>query len=128
MRYYFTPIAFLAVSLGNATSASAHFGLGGDEDVGHILFWVWGIFLVGIAGFFIYQRWFVSDEPPEGHALKGRLSELERALLSCQSQLQNAQDYPKECGLSELERQERQDSVISIKGMIDKTKSELAAI
>ena len=127
MRYHLMLVTFLAASLSNATLALAHFGLADGDDVGTGLFWVWGVFLAGIVGFFVYKKWWASDEQPERRALKRRLGELERALSSCQSQLQNAKDYPNECGLSEEQRRERLTTVMSIQGLIDKTKAELAA-
>jgi len=127
MRYALMLISFLAGSLSNVISVRAHFGLADGDDVGTGLFWVWGAFIVGVAGFILYRR-SLAKLPPEGRELKRRLNELERALTSCHSQLRNADDYPTECGLSDQQRRARLDSVLSIQGMIAKTKSELAAI
>ncbi len=128
MRFYLISITFLAAGLGTATSAFAHFGLADGDDVGTGLFWAWGVFLAGIVGFFVYRKYWRGEEKQNYRAVKHRLSDLERALRSCQSQLQNAEDYPRECGLSDQQRRENQQSVISIQGLIIKTKAELAAI
>lgn len=118
----------IAASFSNVTPALAHFGLADGEDIGSELFWVWGIFIAGILGFFVYQRFCASDETPAGKALKIRISDLERALNSCQSQLQNAADYPNECGLTDRHRQERLESAASLQGLIEESKIELATI
>ena len=119
-------IAFLAGSLAPVSSAFAHFGLAGDEDVGHVLFWFYGLLLAGITGYVIYRKWWRAKVTPEHRALKRRLNEFERALTSCRTQLQNAEDYPKECGLTDLQRRERQESIESIQGKIVEIKLDLA--
>ena len=120
-------IAFLAGSLAPVSSAFAHFGLAGDEDVGHVLFWFYGLLLAGITGYVFYRKWWRAKVTPEHRALKRRLNEFERALTSCMTQLQNAEDYPKECGLTDLQRRERQESIESIQGKIVEIKLDLAA-
>jgi len=127
MRTRFLLIASLAGSLAPLSTAFAHFGLAGDEDVGHVLFWFYGLLLAGITGYVLYRKWWKPEESPEHRALKRRLSECERALTSCRTQLQNAEDYPKECGLTDVQRRECQESIASIQGKIEKIKMDLAA-
>ncbi len=117
----------LAGSLAPLTLAFAHGVTGGEEDGGNGLFWLYGLVLASIAGFVIYRKWWGARESPERRALKRRLSDFERALTSCMAQLHNAEDYPKECGLTDEQRQERLESVESIQGKIDEIKMDLAA-
>ena len=98
---------FILESLYPIKSTFAHFGLSGDEDVGHALFWFYGILLVGIIGTVIHRKWLAKNETPERRKLKINLREFERSLNSYLLQLQNADDYPNECGISEEERLEK---------------------
>ena len=107
-------------------SAYAHFGLSGDEDVGHALFWFYGILLTSIIGYVIYRKWLAKNETPERLILKRRLSEFERTLNSCLVQLQNADDYPNECGLTDMQRLERNKTISTIQKKIDEIRLELA--
>ena len=124
-------LSVMMTSLGGSItpfgSAFAHFGLAGEDDVGHEFFWVYGIVLSSVIGFIIYRKYWARKDPPEVRALKRQLSELERALKLFQTQLKNAEDYPKECGLTDQQRQERLDSVESIQGQITAAKADLAA-
>lgn len=126
MRYVSILIASLVGILAPISVAFAHFGLAGDDEVGHALFWIYGILLIGIATFVIYRKAIGSKESPERRSLKRQLSELERALASRTTQLKYAKDYPNECGLSDEQRREVIESVTSIRIQISKAKSELA--
>ena len=117
----------LAGSLAPLSFALAHGVTGGEEDAGNELFWLYGLVLTGIAGIVIYRKWWATRESPERRQLKRRLIDFERALTSCRAQLQNAEDYPKECGLTDEQRLERLKSLASIRGKIDEIKMELAA-
>ncbi len=119
-------VTFLAGSLAPLSFAIAHGVTGGEENAGNELFWIYGFLLVGIAGLVICRKWWAIKESPERRALRRRLSEFERALASCRAQLQNAENYPKECGLTEEQRQERLQSAASIQGKIDEIKMDLA--
>ena len=116
------PLEFLFLT----KSALAHFGLSGDEDVGHALFWFYGILLTSIISYVIYRKWLAKNETPERLILKRRLSEFERTLNSCLVQLQNADDYPNECGLTDKQRSERKETVATIQKKIDEIRLELA--
>lgn len=126
MRYGLLLSLVVAGSLSPLASAFAHFGIGDDEN-GHQLLWVYGILLSTLAGFIVYRKWLGGKETPERRELKRHLSELERAHAACLTQLQNAEDYPKECGLTEEQRRERLDSVASFEGMIKQAHADLAA-
>ena len=127
MRYLSILTTSLTLNLAPFTAAFAHFGLTGDDDIGHELFWLYGILLASVAGFFIYRKFWTSNEPPEVRMLKRKISELERALKLSQTQIQNALDYPKECGLTDQQRKERLESIASIRGQITTAKADLAA-
>ena len=104
----------------------AHFGLSGDEDVGHALFWFYGLLLVGVIGTVIYRKWLAKNETPERRKLKQNLREFEHSLNTYLVQLQNADDYPNECGISEEQRLEKNKSVATIQNKIDEIRLELA--
>ena len=127
MRPKLLLITSLVGSLAPLALAFAHGVFGGEEDAGNGLFWLYGLVLAFIAGIVIYRKWWGARESPERRALKGRLSDFERALSSCMAQLQNAEDYPKECGLTDEQRLERLKSVASIQGKIEAIKMDLAA-
>ena len=125
---YLLPIAVIFIgSVAPLASAYAHFGLAGDEEIGHGLFIGYCVLLIGLMSFIIYRKWIRSAENPEHRDLKRNLRELQRAQTSCKTQLQNAKDYPKECGLTDAERRERESSMANIQRQIDETESHLAA-
>ena len=126
MRYLWLLMASSAWSLAPLSAALAHGAQTGEQDSGHGLFWIYGFLLAGIAGLIIYRKWWRGKEPPERRALKRRLGELQRAHASCLKQLQNAEDYPKECGLTGEQRRDRVESVALIRRRIDETKADLA--
>lgn len=118
----------LVGSLAPFSQAMAHFGLADGEDFGHGIFWVYGFVFAGLIGFVFYQRWSRTKGTPEQRSLKLQLKELDHALKSCLKQIQNADDYPNECGLSDEERRENIKSAASLQTQIDQTKTTLAAI
>jgi len=105
----------------------AHGGLAGDTDPGHGIWWVYGILLSGLIAYPIYRLWRHGNETPARKALKRRLAELEHEAASCLTRLRNADDYPRECGLTDNERQECVDSLAAFRNLIEEAKSELAA-
>ncbi len=109
-------------------SASAFCGLDIDADTGRGILAVWGGAVFGLGGFTLHRIWRNAAEPPEARALKTRLGELERGLALISSQLRNAEDYPRECGLSEEQHRDRQEAAISIREMIADVNSQLALI
>ena len=119
MHTRFFLILLLLGCFSSIKSAFSHGGLSGDEDVGNALFWVYGILLAGIIGTIIYRKWFAKDETPERRELKRCLSEFEHSLNSCLVQLQNADDYPNECGLNKEQRSEKKETVALIQKKID---------
>jgi len=127
MRYLLILLLVFLGSWAPLDMAHAHFGLAGDEDIGHGMFWAYGLVLAGLVGFVIYQKWTRHTSSPEQRALKRDLRELQRARTSCLTQLQNAMDYPKECGLTDAERQEREKSVALFQRKIDEAEAHLAA-
>ncbi len=127
MRYLLLTTIILFGSITPWNSAQAHFGLAGDEDIGHGMFWAYGLVLAGLAGFVFYRKWTRSTSSPEHRVLKRELRELQRAHTSCLTQLQNAKDYPKECGLTDAERREREQSVNLMQRQIDEAEAHLAA-
>ena len=118
-RTLFLLTASLAGSLAPLVQAFAHWVTGGEEDGGNELLWLYGLVLAAIAGFVIYRKKWPGNVSPERRALKRQLSDFERALTLCMSQLQNADDYPKECGLTEKQRLDRVQSAASIREKID---------
>lgn len=99
---------------------------GGDHDEGNEFFWLYGLVLAAIAGFLIYRKWWRNKESPERRALRRQLGDFERDLALYVTQLQNAEDYPRECGLTGEERRQRQDTVTAIQREIDEIKMDLA--
>ncbi|NQV54236.1 MAG: hypothetical protein HQ503_00130 [Rhodospirillales bacterium] len=108
--------------------AYAHGGVGSGDDGGTGLFLIYGLVLAGVAGLIIYRKWIRAGQSPEQRTLKRSLKDFERALETCLTQLQNAEDYPNECGLTETERRERLASAASIRAQIERAKAGLAAI
>lgn len=101
----------------------AHGVLASDDDTGYGIWWLYGI-LGGLGGLVAYRRWRGGKERPQIRAHKRRLADLERALKSCLMQLRNADDYPKECRLTEEARRENLDSAAKIRRLIEDAKSE----
>ncbi|MBT3916083.1 MAG: hypothetical protein HN731_01345 [Rhodospirillaceae bacterium] len=114
------------VSLAAMDTAYAHSGTVGDEDVGGNMFWAYGLVLSGLAGILIYRKWMRSTSSPEQRALRYNLKELQRAHTACLKQLQNAKDYPRECGLTDAERLEREKSVALFQRKINEAEAHLA--
>lgn len=117
-RYLLLLIMSVTGAMAPLASASAHFGLYGDEEIGNGLFWVYGVLFAALAAFIIYRKRSRAGLTPEQRALRQRVAELERALTACMTQLQNAEDYPNECRLTHAERQERMVSASSIREKI----------
>ena len=115
-----TLILTLAGSIITPALLHAHGVLASDDDTGYGIWWLYGI-LGGLGGFFI---WWGGKNPPQIRARKRRLADLERALNSCLMQIRNAEDYPKECSLTEEERRENLGSATRIRRLIEDTKSE----
>ena len=100
-------------------SARAHFGLYGEEDFTHNgLLWTYGAAFLAIIGFLIYRKRTQGRLTPEQRELRSRVAELERALAVCTTELQNARDYPNECGLTPAEHEERLVSASEIRDKI----------
>jgi hypothetical protein len=109
------------------SKALAHFGLADGEEIGHGIFWVYGLVFTTLIGFVFYQRWARGKGTIEQRSLRLQLKELDRALHSCLKQIQNADDYPNECGLSKEQRNENMASVLQLQSQIDQTKEMLSA-
>ena len=127
MRYLLFISVLLLTGAIYADTAHAHFGLAGDDEVGHGLIIGYGLLLFGLVSFVVYRKWLRTSESPEQRTLKRNLRELQRARTSCLTQLQNAVDYPKECGLTESERLEREKSVALFEHEINEAEAHLAA-
>ena len=95
-----------------------------DDDAGYGIWWLYGILFVGLGGFLFYWKWRRLKESPGVRAHKRRLADLERALNSCLMELRNADDYPKECGLTEEARRDNLDSATKIRRLIEDAKLE----
>lgn len=115
-----------AGGLAPLVEARAH-GVIGGEDSGNWLFWLYGLVAAAIIGFIGYRKWWAGKISPERRALRQQLRDFEHALNSCRTQLQNAVDYPKECGLTESQRLDQVQSAALIEEKIDEIKAELAA-
>ena len=105
----------------------AHFGFADSEDPGHGIFWAYGFVFFTLIGFIFYRRWDRRRGTPEQQSLRLHLKELNRALNSYLKQIQNADEYPNECGLSEEQRRKSLDSVKSLQSQIDHTKEMLSS-
>ncbi len=127
MRYLLLVTAMFFGTVAPLSSAYAHFGLAGDDEIGHGLFIGYCVLLIGLVTFIIYRKWIRSTENPEQRDLKRNLRELQRAQTSCKTQLQNAIDYPNECGLSDAERKEREQSITLMQHQIEEAEAHLAA-
>ena len=111
------------------TTATAHGLLGTGHDIGHYLLWVYGIAFSALIAFVIVKFVRKGDSAHvEKKAMKRRVTDLERALASCNKQLKNAEDYPVECGLNDEQRQEKLDSAASLRQLIDEEKLKLIAV
>ena len=102
--------------------AFAHGGQTIDNDRGAGLLWVYAIALAGIVAFTVFRFYLRSTRPQEPRRLIRRLKELEAALTSNLSTLQNAEDYPSECSLSAKERKTLADAVDAIRRLIKEEK------
>ena len=113
---------FVAALAGVASplhSARAPFGLYGEEDFTHNgLLWTYGAAFLAIIGFLIYRKRTQGRLTPGQRELRSRIAELERALAVCTTELQNARDYPNECGLTPAEHEERLVSASEIRDKI----------
>ena len=125
MRTLMLLLTSSAGGLALITPAFAH-GVIGGEDSGNVFFWIYGLVAAAIIGFLIYRKWWGGKISPERRALKRQLGDFERALNACRTQLQNAVDYPKECGLTESQRLDQVQSAASIEEKIDEIKAKLA--
>jgi len=126
LRFLILLMASLGGSLVPFAHALAH-GVIGGEDSGNEFFWIYGLVLTVLAGTIIYRKWWAVQETPERKVQKSRLRDFERDHALCMTQLQNAEDYPKECGLTEAERKEHLQSAASMQKNIDEIKTDLAA-
>ena len=124
MRHTPTLVAMMIVCASSG-AAFAHGGIGDEGELGQGIFWLYGIAFAGVAGFILYKLVVGRNETPERKELKRRLAESEHELKSCLKELQYAEEYPLECGLSEEQRQQLLESVATIHQLIEETKSKL---
>lgn len=110
------------------TAHASFCGLNIDAETGQTILWVWGSAIGGLGVLFGYRYWLNANDTPERKALKIRLGELERGLASVMAQLHNADNYPRECGLTDTERSDRRKSAATIRRMIAEAKSEIVSI
>jgi hypothetical protein len=113
---------FIAQGFFPLSTALANNGLAGSVEVGQGIFWAYGLVFLMLIGFVFYRRWVQQQGTLEQRTLKMQLKELQNALNSCLTQLQNADDYPNECGISDEKRRESLAMVESIRVKIGKTK------
>ena len=121
MRYQLL-LGAAAVIYAIPSLAIAHGGQTTDHDRGAGLLWFYAIVLAAILGFVVLRIYRRSSRPPGHRRLVRRLAELEAALTSNLSTLQNAEDYPSECGLSAKERKTLVDAVAAIRRLIKEEK------
>ena len=107
------------------TVVHAHGGLAGGHDIGSALLWLYGMAFGGLGVYLVLRFCLRGNERPEKKALRRRIGELEDALASCLKQLQIADEYPLECGLSNEQRQHRFESVATIRRLIEEEKLKL---
>ena len=109
------------------SNAFANNGLTGGVEVGHGIFWAYGLVFAALIGFIIYRRWDRRRGTPEQRSLRLQLKELNRALDVCLKKIKNADEYPNECGLSDEKRRKELESAKSIRSKIGHTKEILSA-
>ena len=109
------------------SNAFANNGLTGGVEVGHGIFWAYGLVFAALIGFIIYRRWDRRRGTPEQRSLRLQLKELNRALDVCLKKIKNADEYPNECGLSDEKRRKELESAKSIQSKIGHTKEILSA-
>ena len=124
MRYKPALVTMMVVCASSGV-AFAHGGIGDEGDLGQGIFWLYGIVFAGLAGLILYKVIGGRNETPERKELRRRLAELEHGLKSRSKELQNAEEYPLECGLSDEQRQQLSESVAAIHQLIEETKSKL---
>ena len=109
------------------SKAFANNGLAGSVEVGDGIFWAYGFVFLALIGFIIYRRWDRRRGTPEQRSLKLKLKELNHGLNTCLSQIQNADKYPNECGLSDQQRRKNEESAALIRSQIDQTREMLSS-
>lgn len=125
-RYFLMFMVFVAAAAAPLATAFAHFGLADGDDAGSALFWVYGFVFAGLAGFILYRKRLRRYVSPQQQTLNRRLRDLERALSACLTELKNDENYPKECGLTHAERQERLVSASALREKIAETNGKMA--
>ena len=113
---------FLPVS-----GALANNGLAGSVEIGDEIFWAYGFVFAALIGFVIYRRWDRRRGTPEQRTLRLKLKELNRLLSNCLNQIQNADKYPNECGLSDEQRRKNEEIAKSLQSQIDNTREMLSS-
>jgi hypothetical protein len=127
MRYrVFLGTVFVSI-FAPLSEALAHVGLADGEDIGHGMFWAYGLVFTALISFVFYRQWASRQGTSEQRSLNRHLKVLERALNSCLKQLKNAEEYPNECGLTDVQRRESLESVTLIQTQIAETKEILSA-
>ena len=109
------------------SKAFANNGLAGSVEIGPVIFWVYGFVFLTLIGFIIYRRWNRRQGTPEQRSLKLKLKELNRTLNTYLKQIQNANEYPNECGLSAEQRRKNLEAVEKIRSQINYTKEILSS-
>jgi len=125
MEHKPTLVTMMAVCA-NSGVAFAHGGIGDEAELGHGIFWLYGLVFGGLAAFILYKLIVGRYETSEKKELRRRLAEFKHGLKSCLKELQNAEEYPLECGLSGEQRQKLLESIATIHQLIEETKSILA--
>ncbi len=107
--------------------ASAFCGLDIDADTGRGILAVWGAAILGLGGFTLHRMWQNATVHPKTLALRNRLGEHERGLALVTAQLLNAENYPKECSLTEDQRRDRQEAANALRINIADVNAQLAS-
>ena len=107
--------------------ALANNGLAGSVEIGDEIFWAYGFVFAALIGFVIYRRWDRRRGTPEQRTLRLKLKELNRLLSNCLNQIQNADKYPNECGLSDEQRRKSEEIAKSLQSQIDNTREMLSS-
>ena len=107
--------------------ALANNGLAGSVEIGDEIFWAYGFVFAALIGFVIYRRWDRRRGTPEQRTLRLKLKELNRLLSNCLNQIQNADKYPNECGLSDEQRRKNEEIAKSLQSQIDNTREMLSS-